>query len=123
MTQVRRLSESSGSCAGTAPADRGGATPGRRCSFFFNVPATTEINTLSLHDALPISACRRRRRHAGCDRGGRWLDISHRACRSEEHTSELQSRRDLVCRLLLEKKKREVIRVHITVWAAVLPGE
>src|SRR5256885_10011459 len=70
--------------------------------FFFNDTATTEIYTLSLHDALPIfifgsaispgngSVCRRRRR----DR-----------VRSEEHTSELQSPCNLVCRLLLEKKK------------------
>src|SRR5216683_8188748 len=67
--------------------------------FFFNDTATTEIYTLSLHDALPIS--RWARRQDGCrDRRGRsptW--------RSEEHTSELQSRSDLVCRLLLEKKK------------------
>src|SRR5690349_23534756 len=81
--------------------------------FFFNDTATTEIYTLSLHDALPISslaierrtdiprafAGRRRRRIA---RGRRRL-----SCRSEEHTSELQSRRDLVCRLLLEKKKKK----------------
>src|SRR5438874_10364677 len=77
------------------------------CSFFFNDTATTEIYTLSLHDALPI--CRRLRAPA----------LSHqrhqRQCpvqplhlrRSEEHTSELQSRRDLVCRLLLEKKKKK----------------
>src|SRR2546430_17487483 len=71
--------------------------------FFFNDTATTEIYTLSLHDALPIyiaadegrrggvvAAERRRRGHA----------------RSEEHTSELQSQSNLVCRLLLEKKKK-----------------
>src|SRR3712207_8357854 len=90
--------------------------------FFFNDTATTEIYTLSLHDALPISSCsalvrtvwlsiersaadatfpaarRRLQRYngyAGRDRGAR----------SEEHTSELQSRQYLVCRLLLEKKK------------------
>src|ERR1039458_10877522 len=67
-------------------------------SFFFNDTATTEIYTLSLHDALPISGSISRRprclpaRH-GPDPG-----------RSEEHTSELQSLRHLVCRLLLEKK-------------------
>src|SRR5215469_18825505 len=71
--------------------------------FFFNDTATTEIYTLSLHDALPISTRaapgdRARRPDRGCPR--RW--------RSEEHTSELQSRRDLVCRLLLEKKKEGV---------------
>src|SRR5690349_24230953 len=92
--------------------------------FFFNGAATTEIYTLSLHDALPI-----------LDRTGEipqknieelfalgafgvkipkqyeGLGLSQvnygRAARSEEHTSELQSRRDLVCRLLLEKKKND----------------
>src|SRR6202043_4296790 len=69
--------------------------------FFFNDAATTEIYPLSLHDALPIchrSAAQRAR----CLRHGR-----HRRFvgRSEEHTSELQSRGHLVCRLLLEKKK------------------
>src|SRR5215475_9157150 len=70
--------------------------------FFFNDTATTEIYTLSLHDALPID------RHPD-------LDVAHpqsstRAVtpvRSEEHTSELQSRENLVCRLLLEKKKKK----------------
>src|SRR5204863_9201729 len=71
--------------------------------FFFNDTATTEIYTLSLHDALPISAHRRRSAFVpSAASSGRW----NRGCqRSEEHTSELQSRRDLVCRLLLEKKK------------------
>src|SRR6266403_5825848 len=68
--------------------------------FFFNDTATTEIYTLSLHDALPI---------AGLDRvphltNETVFDLTTRP-RSEEHTSELQSRRDLVCRLLLDKKK------------------
>src|SRR2546428_12878268 len=79
--------------------------------FFFNDTATTEIYTLSLHDALPISACpdldqllRRAPAHA---RALFRLRPAHRAgVRSEEHTSELQSRSDLVCRLLLEKKKQ-----------------
>src|SRR6516162_11829380 len=68
--------------------------------FFFNDTATTEIYTLSLHDALPICVSKRlgpywgRKRH-GCAACGR----------SEEHTSELQSPCNLVCRLLLEKKK------------------
>src|SRR2546428_3844384 len=87
--------------------------------FFFNDTATTEIYTLSLHDALPIFAFpavgleldlqavvreplepHRAQRHVqdGADLG--------RLPRSEEHTSELQSRSDLVCRLLLEKKKK-----------------
>src|SRR3712207_7145403 len=90
--------------------------------FFFNDTATTEIYTLSLHDALPISLPHRRRGlrpapqgpgvspdpparpphghpgHRASHAGG------HREGRSEEHTSELQSRQYLVCRLLLEKK-------------------
>src|SRR5438874_10409561 len=73
--------------------------------FFFHGSATTEIYTLSLHDALPIS-----RRVAWSSAS--WLSACHserigadNQDRSEEHTSELQSRRDLVCRLLLEKKK------------------
>src|SRR5258707_8851254 len=103
--------------------------------FFFNDTATTEIYTLSLHDALPIWTCSlpsvedksRRTDHAhprcqsprgncgpGHPRRGRW--------RSEEHTSELQSRQYLVCRLLLEKKQqihsnltptRQCQRMHI----------
>src|SRR5438067_9311255 len=74
------------------------------CFFFFNDTATTEIYTLSLHDALPIfasaprSSCRARRSRSSRDEAS-----AHP--RSEEHTSELQSRFDLVCRLLLEKKK------------------
>src|SRR5438874_4564302 len=73
--------------------------------FFFNDTATTEIYTLSLHDALPIF-----RRHTPTLCRPRWHQTGRRLCafwylRSEEHTSELQSRRDLVCRLLLEKKK------------------
>src|SRR2546427_3631711 len=84
--------------------------------FFFNDTATTEIYTLSLHDALPISTplctagSRPARRRAARrsmvsgpsgSRGTRSTSIS----RSEEHTSELQSQSNLVCRLLLEKKK------------------
>src|SRR6266704_7176160 len=69
--------------------------------FFFNDTATTEIYTLSLHDALPIrdSACCSCRRAPSC---------CSLPSRSEEHTSELQSRFDLVCRLLLEKKKQNL---------------
>src|SRR5206468_10504292 len=73
--------------------------------FFFNDTATPDISTLSLHDALPISA------HAVAPLGpptvgARARDrLRRRSERSEEHTSELQSRSDLVCRLLLEKKK------------------
>src|SRR5258708_39303816 len=71
--------------------------------FFFNDTATTEIYTLSLHDALPISV--RTRSPAGCcPVVGQ--PVGHRLHgRSEEHTSELQSPDHLVCRLLLEKKK------------------
>src|SRR5260370_16332613 len=71
--------------------------------FFFNDTATTEIYTLSLHDALPILWCLPS--HAG----GRWPPRSggRMGGRSEEHTSELQSHLNLVCRLLLEKKKKK----------------
>src|SRR2546421_1978392 len=78
--------------------------------FFFNDTATTEIYTLSLHDALPI--CGPGRRSQSCEAGPRWhCSVANRSprrsARSEEHTSELQSRSDLVCRLLLEKKKKK----------------
>src|SRR3712207_8273402 len=101
--------------------------------FFFNDTATTEIYTLSLHDALPICLPR----PSGAARGDEALDLAlrHREelrartaplappqrgerrdrrraglrARSEEHTSELQSRQYLVCRLLLEKKKKTPI--------------
>src|SRR3989442_3398040 len=75
--------------------------------FFFNDTATTEIYTLSLHDALPISS----EEDTGLTdlaRGAVRLSVEdpdRRTARSEEHTSELQSRPHLVCRLLLEKKK------------------
>src|SRR5256885_3105554 len=77
--------------------------------FFFNDTATTEIYTLSLHDALPIferHASRLRQLEVG-QRVDRVAEVrgSRRARRSEEHTSELQSPCNLVCRLLLEKKK------------------
>src|SRR2546428_9035974 len=93
--------------------------------FFFNDTATTEIYTLPLHDALPISFKSPSRNEDGFSRrarfqnlfvsagglGKRQLLADDRAksaeARSEEHTSELQSRSDLVCRLLLEKKKSE----------------
>src|SRR3712207_9483565 len=91
------------------------------CCFFFNDTATTEIYTLSLHDALPISACalvlaacgKKEEPAANAGQGAAaaqeekilnlyiWNDY---LARSEEHTSELQSRQYLVCRLLLEKK-------------------
>src|SRR5207249_11544811 len=96
--------------------------------FFFHDTATTEIYTLSLHDALPISrgtsgrrgsaipnAARRSPRSGAASSRTAWGSRSSsssaastptRFDRSEEHTSELQSRFDLVCRLLLEKKKK-----------------
>src|SRR5215475_15976511 len=70
--------------------------------FFFNDTATTEIYTLSLHDALPISM---RSMPVPCARLN-WSGAST-ASRSEEHTSELQSRENIVCSLLLEKKKKK----------------
>src|SRR6476620_7116179 len=73
--------------------------------FFSNDTATTEIYTLSLHDALPIS--RRSRRRGARPAGSGCRGAPRRASgRSEEHTSELQSRQYLVCRLLLEQKKK-----------------
>src|SRR5689334_25423657 len=90
--------------------------------FFFNDTATTEIYTLSLHDALPISGhgaarygLRPRARppvRAGQRRAARHREpgrVAGAAQRSEEHTSELQSQFHLVCRLLLEKKKKTTI--------------
>src|ERR1039458_10880195 len=77
--------------------------------FFFNDTATTEIYTLSLHDALPISQQLRPRR--------RWVLLQMTRpspVRSEEHTSELQSLRHLVCRLLLEKKKNTIQKTDRT---------
>src|SRR5256885_6908261 len=76
--------------------------------FFFNDTATTEIYTLSLHDALPISSASTGHGHRQCDARlvFRWRAAQHR---SEEHTSELQSPCNLVCRLLLEKKKLYIL--------------
>src|SRR5258708_34125312 len=84
-----------------APASR------RLLFFFFNDTATTEIYTLSLHDALPISA---RGFPVYCKAPAAPISLIHQHAvesnvRSEEHTSELQSPDHLVCRLLLEKKK------------------
>src|SRR2546422_3209621 len=76
--------------------------------FFFNDTATTEIYTLSLHDALPILAGIPRgwwSSEGGASSTASWTPCGRRP-RSEEHTSELQSRLHLVCRLLLEKKKK-----------------
>src|SRR5437868_8892477 len=73
--------------------------------FFFTDTAPTEIYTLSLHDALPISRDATRVRLTQFFGGGIMNKLYLIIPRSEEHTSELQSRFDLVCRLLLEKKK------------------
>src|SRR2546425_2715319 len=87
--------------------------------FFFNDTATTEIYTLSLHDALPICRLQDERVHPCLRRGDRLAlfrgrfparSVHRRARRSEEHTSELQSLAYLVCRLLLEKKKNKITR-------------
>src|SRR5438309_8331601 len=76
---------------------------GRTTFFFFNATATTEIYTLSLHDALPICTWSWSR---PCTVPAiAWRTPKPRDGRSEEHTSELQSQFHLVCRLLLEKKK------------------
>src|SRR2546429_4704268 len=101
--------------------------------FFFNDTATTEIYTLSLHDALPISTLvvlengrlvRDTTRAApmvvpvagpAAGRERQSTLMRHPAVRSEEHTSELQSRLHLVCRLLLEKKKTKSFLISYTV--------
>src|SRR2546422_2756489 len=94
--------------------------------FFFNDTATTEIYTLSLHDALPICArvLHLRPPPRPLPGGGGAVRDTHHGdagavgrsegadCRSEEHTSELQSRLHLVCRLLLEKKKKKNIPLN-----------
>src|SRR6266851_10115059 len=71
--------------------------------FFFNDTATTEIYTLSLHDALPISCPSIS--SPECTALNPWPSWKYWDRRSKEHTSELQSHHDLVCRLLHEKKK------------------
>src|SRR5438874_5102710 len=78
--------------------------------FFFNDTAPTEIYTLSLHDALPISRrfaslCIMPNSDTSPRSTGLIASVISAPEQIEEHTSELQSRRDLVCRLLLEKKK------------------
>src|SRR2546421_932582 len=99
--------------------------------FFFNDTATTEIYTLSLHDALPICFAERSQfripgllkrctrldpfRDASNGFLGQPIALKRHVRRSEEHTSELQSRSDLVCRLLLEKKKNSMnIEIIVT---------
>src|SRR5687768_17679630 len=89
--------------------------------FFFNATATTEIYTLSLHDALPISSqsflplpyLRSIPMALLSLRRWRWVVLTRATGpRSEEHTSELQSRLHLVCRLLLEKKKKKQKQIN-----------
>src|SRR3712207_7616899 len=97
--------------------------------FFFNDTATTEIYTLSLHDALPICALARGlglldaadvQRGEADLQGDQGVSIRMPAphdpqhVRSEEHTSELQSRQYLVCRLLLEKKKKLILYSYLS---------
>src|SRR3712207_7582519 len=104
-------------------------------SFFFNDTATTEIYTLSLHDALPICLRRSSRRefpigsitwsgpYPGYQRQINSVQERHPCLRSEEHTSELQSRQYLVCRLLLEKKKITATGVCTSHPAALVRGQ
>src|SRR3712207_7467380 len=101
--------------------------------FFFNDTATTEIYTLSLHDALPIfvtgapSGARAMARPGASTSCRRTAPVSKphvtavtvRFSRSEEHTSELQSRQYLVCRLLLEKKKKQY-KILLTMYSQKL---
>src|SRR5215208_8476241 len=95
--------------------------PTTRGLFFFNDTATTEIYTLSLHDALPIRTSPRETpsRPATIFRPVLLPHPEGPTRRSEEHTSELQSRGHLVCRLLLEKKKqrrrRNLSRLRATI--------
>src|SRR5437016_11575687 len=91
-----------------------------------SITATTDIYTLSLHDALPISSVENAESDA--ENPVRDLDygfegdnsptqvVEHGDWRSEEHTSELQSLTNLVCRLLLEKKKKNDKHVYISIW-------
>src|SRR5690625_5672744 len=82
---------------------------------FLRSPTTVQLYPLSLHDALPIwrgrvhpvHYCRHGRHRHRSHRGGGRAARTHHRSRSEEHTSELQSRGQLVCRLLPEKKKSE----------------
>src|SRR5258708_21742044 len=89
--------------------------------FFFNDTATTEIYTLSLHDALPICICLHRcHREAARPPANTSCQRTYRvrrgsAIRSEEHTSELQSPDHLVCRLLLEKKKNAITALKLDI--------
>src|SRR5437870_9825468 len=83
--------------------------------FFFSAPATPEIYTLSLHDALPISVHQIAVVAVDEVGGAEVFALDRDRVRSEEHTSELQSRGHLVCRLLLEKKKIQIRATYMTV--------
>src|SRR5256885_4560279 len=105
--------------------------------FFFNDTATTKIYTLSLHDALPICTSSRVTSvqmlppmsllpRLGTTTGTDCSEASASNCRSEEHTSELQSPCNLVCRLLLEKKKTKLVRdrlVRYDMLASIAPAD
>src|SRR5690606_41306606 len=102
--------------------------------FLYNVPPTTELYTLSLHDALPIFHRNIQRQSRACSPSqynlhhSLWLAVPNKGrvkqnragasdpqspqTRSEEHTSELQSRENLVCRLLLEKKNKKTNSIY-----------
>src|SRR5947208_1581537 len=100
------------------PGERLDEMPYEVMAFFFNETATTEIYTLSLHDALPICG-RWCKSAAPCC----WRRMRAKKCsRSEEHTSELQSPDHLVCRLLLEKKKGAPSKSTCSRPAAAAPG-
>src|SRR5438552_7493774 len=101
--------------------------------FFFNDPATTEIYTLSLHDALPILACQLQDETRKGEKTMPTIMEQARAIwdllrqgpaqvptRSEEHTSELQSPDHLVCRLLLEKKKKNLLEIDNVIKKVVI---
>src|SRR3990172_2133422 len=96
-------------------------------SFFFNGTATTEIYTLSLHDALPISSSRRSPPHCARSSSTTASSCSCRAKRrSEEHTSELQSRLHLVCRLLfflmVRRPPRSTLFPYTTLFRSLRQG-
>src|SRR6266511_2649670 len=98
----------------TSPSAPGMLTPALRY-FLFKDTSPTEIYTLSLHDALPISGDRRLvRRHRLGVAAEASQQVGADRMRSEEHTSELQSRENLVCRLLLEKKKKKTSMLSLT---------
>src|SRR5215469_13525075 len=92
--------------------------------FFFNDTATTEIYTLSLHDALPICLVGHDAVNTQVEQRRHQRSLADRPDRSEEHTSELQSRRELECRLLLEKKKAYLssFRLRSRPWPKNVPS-